>query len=64
MIKPLTLNSGSCDTPGQLRSLGAPTRRNILFSWSSTSLPGNSGLPEFDNSINKEKGLVKKEAVA
>ena len=48
-----TLYSGRLVTPGHVLSLGVPTNLNILFNCSSTSLPGNSGLPPLAISINR-----------
>ena len=40
-----TLYSGSRTMFGHVLSVGVPTSLKILFSCSSTSLPGNRGLP-------------------
>ena len=40
----VSLKSGSCDTPGHVASVGVPSTRKILNSWSISESPGNSGL--------------------
>ena len=40
----VSLKSGSCDTPGHVDSVGVPSVRKILNSWSISESPGNSGL--------------------
>ena len=40
----VSLKSGSCDTPGHVDSVGVPSARKILNSWSISESPGNSGL--------------------
>eukprot|EP00967_Tisochrysis_lutea_P123827 scaffold206491_cov44-Tisochrysis_lutea.AAC.1 len=39
------LKLGKVVTPGQLSSLGVPSRANVRESWSSSPLPGSSGEP-------------------
>lgn len=40
--------------PGQDSSVGVPSSLNIRLSWSSTSLPGNKGLPALVISANMQ----------
>ena len=39
----VSLKSGSCDTPGHVASVGVPSDRKILKSWSISEAPGKSG---------------------
>ena len=51
----VTLYSGSRDILGQVCSVGVPTSLNILFSCSSTSLPGKRGRPLLAISRERER---------
>ena len=48
------LKSGSWDIPDHISSEGVPSSLKILFNWSSTSLPGNKGLPAFASSAKMQ----------
>ena len=50
-----TLYSGSRPMLGHVLSVGVPTNLNILFSCSSTSLPGNNGRPLFAISVGERE---------
>ncbi len=43
-----------CNQPGHVSSVGVPSSLNILFSWSSTSLPGKSGRPALASSAKMQ----------
>jgi hypothetical protein len=45
------LKSGRVVILGHVSSVGVPKSLNIRFNWSSTSEPGNKGLPALANSI-------------
>lgn len=59
-----TLKSGSCERHGHVSSVGVPSILNILLSWSSTSAPGNNGLPAFAISVKADAYKCSKSAYA